>query len=273
MCIDKKKIPGLFVIDLRFERLWDHRSIDPLVEIRSQQLSGMLRVVRRFAVTPSSWTNGRRGRRRRHETIQLAVDYDLVSVAYVVSVQLLVRIQHLFWPVLRLHHLYRTESRNRKRSRTPFGDWFTSDCYAIQFHGNLTKYQRAGLMQGKEKIILISQFRAFYGVFRETKRSAKHKKEWDKIKIDRLADLIYVKQPHPIRRDFHHRFQLGFQFENRPVHVYGSNLQAPSIFIAFPTVIDTGRTTPFFPPFRGSIFFQLLGKPILIPSTTPSSRE
>lgn len=67
--------------------------VDPLMEIRSQQLSGMFRVVRRFAGEPSSGTYGRRGgRRRRYETVQFAVDYYLIPVPDVVSIQLLVRI-------------------------------------------------------------------------------------------------------------------------------------------------------------------------------------
>lgn len=59
------------------------------------------------------------------------------------------------------------------------------------------------------------------------------KRKADKTIVDRAANLIHVKQSHPIRRDFHHRLQLGFQLENRSVYVYGPNLQAASvIFIA-----------------------------------------
>lgn len=73
------------------------------------------------------------------------------------------------------------------------------------------------------------------------------KREADKTIVDRAANLIHVKQSHPIRRDFHHRLQLGFQLENRSVHVYGPNLQVASmIFIAVQGISAEEAATPSF---------------------------
>lgn len=90
-----------------------------------------------------------------------------------------------------------------------------------------------GREDGKERRqISIWRSRAFYGASRGTKRSGKDKEETDEIMLDRAANLIHVKESHPICRDFHHRLQFGFQLENRSVHVYGSDLKVSSIFTA-----------------------------------------
>ncbi|KOX72408.1 hypothetical protein WN51_01507 [Melipona quadrifasciata] len=67
------------------------------------------------------------------------------------------------------------------------------------------------------------------------------KREADKTIVDRAANLIHVKQSHPICRDFHHRLQLGFQLENRSVYVYGPNLQVASVIFIAVQVISTEK--------------------------------
>lgn len=77
----------------------------PIVTVFGYQIA-------RFACRFSSGTNGRCSRRRRRESIQFAIDDDLVAVSNVVSIELLVRIQHFFRSILRLHYLVTNISGN-----------------------------------------------------------------------------------------------------------------------------------------------------------------
>jgi len=59
----------------------------------------------RFTHRSSSGTNGRCGRRRWRKSIQFAVNDDLIAVPNVVSIELLVWIEHFLRSILRLHFL------------------------------------------------------------------------------------------------------------------------------------------------------------------------